>query len=101
MAARKPTRIALIGTGGMAHGHAGNFAGIPGCRVEAAVDLDPDKVREFAGRFNIPRTYDSVEALLADAEAFDAVSVVTPDASHAPRDPCKIPQGASCTLPKT
>lgn len=82
-ASKKPVRIALVGTGGMANAHAGFFQKIPGCSVTAAVDVDENRVREFAGKYAIPETYTRVEDMLASSET-DAVSVVTPDPFHAP-----------------
>jgi len=79
---RRPVRIAIIGTGGMATGHARHFQQIPGSSVIAAVDVDEARVRDFAKTYSIPEVYTSVDDLLATAE-IDAVSVVTPDPFHA------------------
>jgi predicted dehydrogenase len=79
----KTVRLAIIGTGGMAGNHARRYQEIPGCRVVAAVDVNQERVTAFAAEYKIPATYNSVDALLAQAE-FDAVSIVTPDAFHAP-----------------
>ena len=47
-------RLAIVGTGGMAGGHAGNFAAIRGCKLVAACDLVGDRAADFARRYNIP-----------------------------------------------
>ena len=80
-------RIAIVGTGGMAHSHAGNYQKIPGCKIVAGVDVDAARARAFCDKFKIPAAYSSVAELLR-ACAFDAASVVTPDAFHVP---CALP----------
>jgi len=79
----KTVRLAIIGTGGMAGNHAQRYQKIPGCRVVAAVDVNRERVTAFAAEHKIPAVYTSVEDLLAWGQ-FDAVSIVTPDAFHAP-----------------
>ncbi|MCC5844180.1 MAG: Gfo/Idh/MocA family oxidoreductase [Verrucomicrobia bacterium] len=76
-------KLALIGTGGMANAHARSFNDIRGVKLVAACDVDAKRVAEFAKTYSIPKTYTSVEALLAESDC-DAVSVVTPDTWHAP-----------------
>ncbi len=80
-------RVAIVGTGGMANGHAGSYRKIPGCKVVAGVDVDLDRARAFGERHGFKDVYGSVEELLAGCE-FDAASVVTPDAFHVP---CALP----------
>ncbi|MDR1281451.1 MAG: Gfo/Idh/MocA family oxidoreductase [Opitutaceae bacterium] len=86
-AVRKPAartvRIAIIGTGGMANGHANRFAEIPGCKLVAAADIDRARVDAFCAKHKIPAAFTDVTEMLAKVE-IDAVSVVTPDAFHAP-----------------
>lgn len=76
-------KLALIGTGGMANAHARSFNDIRGVKITAACDVDAKRVADFAKQYAIPKTCTSVEDLLAEADC-DAVSVVTPDAMHAP-----------------
>ena len=80
---KRTVRLAVIGTGGMANIHADNFRKNPGCRIVAACDVDAARVKAFAEKHKIPQTFTSAEDLLAGAE-FDAVTIVTPDAFHAP-----------------
>jgi len=80
---KKIVRLAVIGTGGMANWHAENFLKNPACRIVAACDVDAARVKAFAEKHKIPQTFTSAEELLAGAE-FDAVTIVTPDAFHAP-----------------
>jgi predicted dehydrogenase len=78
-----PVRIAIIGTGGMANVHAENFRKNPACRIVAACDVDAVRAKAFSEKHDIPLSFTSAEGLLAGAD-FDAVSIVTPDAYHAP-----------------
>ncbi len=76
-------RLAIIGTGGMANNHAQRFKDVPGCTLVACVDVNRERLEKFAADHGIPNVFDSVAALLAWNQ-FDAVSIVTPDAYHAP-----------------
>ena len=82
MAART-VRLAIVGTGGMAHSHAGQFREIPGVKLVAACDVIEEKARAFAEKFGIPRWTTDLDAIVGD-DAIDAVTVVTPDNHHAP-----------------
>lgn len=79
----KCIKLAIIGTGGMASAHAGQYNSIKGCRVVAACDLDANRVKAFAEKYGIPHTFTSATDLLNHAD-IDAVSIVTPDAAHLP-----------------
>ena len=76
-------RLAIIGTGGMAHAHAQRFQAIKGCRVVACCDVVAGRAEAFAKKFGIPAAYDDAEAMLKK-ERLDGVSVVTTDRAHAP-----------------
>ncbi|MDR0901970.1 MAG: Gfo/Idh/MocA family oxidoreductase [Opitutaceae bacterium] len=83
-AARPATvRLAIIGTGGMANSHAARYAEIKGCKVVAAADIDRARVDAFCAKHHIPDACTDPAELLARAD-IDAVSIVTPDAFHAP-----------------
>jgi len=66
----------------MAEQHATRFAELADCKLAAAVDVVPERLREFCQKYNIAHQFASVEEAIAWGE-FDAVSVVTPDAAHA------------------
>ena len=83
MKSKKRVRLAVIGTGGMANFHADNFKKVAGCELVAACDVDAARVRTFADKHGIPLAFADAAELLAGAE-FDAVTIVTPDAFHAP-----------------
>jgi predicted dehydrogenase len=76
-------RVAIIGTGSMAHTHAASFRGIKGCRVVAACDIDQSRAEAFAAKYGIPKVFTRIDALVEGAD-FDAASIVAPDAQHAP-----------------
>lgn len=76
-------RIAIVGTGGMAKGHANWFQNkIRGCQVVACCDVVPGRAEAFAQKFNIPAWYTDMDEMLRK-EQLDAVSNVTPDRFHA------------------
>lgn len=76
-------KLGIVGTGGMANGHAKAFADIAGCRVIACCDIVPGRAQAFAQTHGIPAAYEDLEAML-DGEKLDAVSVVTNDGAHCP-----------------
>ncbi|MBX3322401.1 MAG: Gfo/Idh/MocA family oxidoreductase [Phycisphaeraceae bacterium] len=73
-------RIGIIGTGGFANWHAERYTAIAGVNLEACMDLDAARADAFAAKHGFARAVDSVEEVLA---ACDAVSITTPEASHA------------------
>jgi predicted dehydrogenase len=76
-------RLAVIGTGGIArYVHLPELLRCEQAEVVAVCDTDEARVRDIAAEFNIPRTYASHEELLAK-ERLDAVSICTPNNSHA------------------
>ncbi|MBV9654323.1 MAG: Gfo/Idh/MocA family oxidoreductase [Acetobacteraceae bacterium] len=76
-------RLVILGTGHIAHRHATEFARDPRCRMVAAVDLNADRARAFAERYDIPHVFGDLEAALRWG-AFDAAVNATPDAAHKP-----------------
>jgi predicted dehydrogenase len=86
------TKLAIIGTGGMANSHAQNFSPMKGVTLCACCDIDKDKARDFAGRWSIPRWYVDYDEML-EAERLDAVSNVTVDIMHAPISLAAIARG--------
>jgi len=74
-------RLAIVGTGGMATRHAEKFSAIKGCRIVAACDIDAARAKAFAENHGIPHSFGDTAEMLRSVE-IDAVTVVTPDASH-------------------
>lgn len=83
---RRPVRIGIIGTGGMANVHAERFSRVPGCRVVAGCDVDLGRAKAFCEKHGIPSAFGGARgaAAMLASETVDAVSIVTPDAFHAP-----------------
>lgn len=79
-----PARVAIIGTGGIAHAHADALRAL-GSKAElvAVADVDAHRAREFAAEFGAPRFYTDAAELFA-AEALDLVHICTPPHSHVP-----------------
>jgi predicted dehydrogenase len=85
-------KLGIIGTGGMANGHAQAFTAMKGVSVTACCDIDAERVKAFAKKYAIPRWYtDSAEML--GTESLDAVSNATVDAMHAPISLAAIARG--------
>ena len=76
-------RIGIVGTGGMAHGHAHSYLAMPDCRLVACCDVDRAKAEAFAHKHGIPAVYDDAAEMLA-RERLDGISIVTSDNAHAP-----------------
>lgn len=82
MKSKKTVRLAIIGTGGMANGHAARFSAIEGSQVVACCDIVPGRAKAFAEKHKIPAAYEDAEEMLKKEE-LDGVSIVTPDRAHA------------------
>ncbi len=76
-------KLALVGCGNMGHTHAKAFSAIKDCKLVAACDIIVERAEAYAKEFNIPNVYADMEEMLAKCE-LDAVTLVTPDATHAP-----------------
>jgi predicted dehydrogenase len=85
-------RIGIIGTGGMANGHAQRFNSIQGSKVTACCDIVPGRAREFAAKHGIPAAYGAVDEMLRK-ETLDGVTIVTVDSAHAPTALAAIRRG--------
>lgn len=76
-------KLAIVGTGGMAHTHAKKFGAIPGVKIVACCDVDAGRAKNFATLFSIPEWFTDFDEMLSTCE-LDAVSNVTTDPFHAP-----------------
>ncbi len=94
------TRVAIIGTGGIAGQHTAAWDAA-GDRVErvAAVDIDADRVKAFAEKHGIPRSYTSTTEML-ERERPDLVHICTPPALHFPLIIEALQAGASVLCEK-
>ena len=75
-------RLGIIGTGAVARWHIRNYLATPGASVVAVCDIAPERAAAVAAEFGIPTIETSAEALAARPDV-DAVSVCTPNDSHA------------------
>jgi predicted dehydrogenase len=80
-----PYRLAVVGTGGIAHLHAQQLLDHCKGRIElvAAVDPDAGRLDAFKEKFGVDRGYASIGELLA-GETLDLVDLCTPPVAHAP-----------------
>lgn len=74
-------RVALVGTGAIAHAHAGVLAADPHAEVVAVADPNPAVRDAFADEFGVPGRYDSLDQLLG-TESVDVVHLCTPPGLH-------------------
>jgi predicted dehydrogenase len=73
----------IIGTGMIAHFHAKAIQAMPGGRVVACFNQNPEKAQKFAEEYGC-RACDTLDALLADPSV-QIVTICTPSGAH--RDP--------------
>src|SRR5205823_5931401 len=72
----------IVGCGVIGPWHAGSLKEhVKGARLVACCDEIPERAREFAAKYEIPKAYTSLDELLADPEV-DAVSICTPSGLH-------------------
>jgi predicted dehydrogenase len=81
----KKLRYGLIGCGGCGvNKHLKSYASYTDdVELYGVYDFEPAKAQKAAAELHVPHVFDSVEAMLADPK-LDVVSVVTPNALHAP-----------------
>jgi predicted dehydrogenase len=76
-------RVAIIGVGGIAStAHIPSFLSNSHSRLVALVDVDTKKASKVAKKFNVKKTFQSVDELFQEEEV-DAVSICTPPDTHA------------------
>lgn len=74
-------RVALVGTGAVAHLHARAVAAHPRAEIVAVTNLTRPPAEDFAARYAVPAVYDDLAELLA-AEHPDVVLICTPPGVH-------------------
>ncbi len=72
----------LIGSGFISKVHLDALRTVPGAEVIAIADVDHQRAQGFAQMFDVPKTYPSHTAMLADPE-IDAVVIGIPNCHHA------------------
>ncbi|MBC7980820.1 MAG: Gfo/Idh/MocA family oxidoreductase [Armatimonadetes bacterium] len=76
-------KVGVIGAGGMLKYHAAGFRAA-GAEIVAVADPAPGAAASAAGKWDIAKTFDSVETMLEQAPDIDAVSIIVPNKFHAP-----------------
>lgn len=76
-------KIAIIGTGYIAHYHARALQMLPGVELAVAVDSQLDNAKKFAEEYKIRETATDAMALV-DRTDISAVLILTPNKFHAP-----------------
>ncbi|WP_402462480.1 Gfo/Idh/MocA family protein [Isoptericola aurantiacus] len=80
-------KVAILGTGAIAHAHAdavnalAGFDGLADVELTAAVDIDADRAAEFAARHGVAQHGTDLTALL-DGGGIDVLHVCTPPSLH-------------------
>jgi predicted dehydrogenase len=77
-------RIGIIGTGGIARGHARSYKMLDNVEIVAGADIVPGKARDFLDKQDLPnaKAFEDAETMLREME-LDAVSVCTYNQTHA------------------
>ena len=81
-------RIALVGLGRFGRLHAETLRGLPGCRLAALCDADPDVLERCGDEWEVADRYLEVGDLLAGT-AVDAVDIVTGETDHGRQAPAR------------
>ncbi len=76
-------KTAVIGAGGMLQYHAAGFRQA-GAEIIAVADAAPGAAAKAAEKWNIAKSYESVEAMLAGSPEIEAVSIIVPNKFHKP-----------------
>jgi predicted dehydrogenase len=78
-----PLKVGIIGAGWMVKYHAEGFRKA-GAEIVAVADPLLGAAESAAKQWNIAKTFDSVDRMLAEAPELDAVSIIVPNKFHAP-----------------
>lgn len=92
-------RLAMLGTGTIAHSHALAAKSTAGCELVAVVNHRPRSMAQFADIYEVPRQYASLDALIAEG-GIDALIVGTPNALHAEQAIAALNAGIHVLLEK-
>jgi len=92
-------RVAFLGAGYIADWHAKALKFVDNVELAAVCDQSLKRAQTFANKFGVPRSYGSLQAMLA-AEKLDAIHVLLPPDAHF--EACKtiLAQGVNVLLEK-
>jgi len=77
----KPLRAGVIGCGFFAENHLAAWKHIPGVELVAVCDLEAEKAKAAAARYNVPQVFSSAAEML-DSAGLDFVDIATTMRSH-------------------
>ncbi|RME82465.1 MAG: gfo/Idh/MocA family oxidoreductase [Caldilineae bacterium] len=92
-------RLAIAGVGYIARIHAQAARKLADVELTAVVNHRQETMAAFAAEFDIPRRYETLEALLQDGDV-DAVSINTPNFLHAPQSIAALRAGVHVLVEK-
>ena len=97
----QPIRVGFVGTGYIADWHAKALGTIPAVSLSAVCDKDESRARTFGRRYGVERCYESLDAMLGDAElGLDVVHVLLPPDIHARAASTSIEHGLHVFIEK-
>ncbi|MEN2974990.1 MAG: Gfo/Idh/MocA family oxidoreductase [Candidatus Caldarchaeales archaeon] len=76
-----PLKIGVIGVGFWGRNHVRVFSEISDVQIEAVCDIDYERAKQVASKYNIKNFYSSLDDVLRRHE-LDAVSICTPSVTH-------------------
>ena len=103
-----PIRLLILGTGAMAEGHAKAFGAMEGVTLAGAVDVDADRLTDFADQFGIAGVEDLDRVDLGQEQGFampdrfrdsQALQLIAPEVTliRAADQPFLVPDQNPCT----
>jgi len=95
----KKIKVALIGTGIIAHEHAYKYQAIEGVEIVAACDINEKKLNDFCDKWNIKTCYTDYRELLKNDE-IEAVDVNLHNNLHLPISLAVMAAGKHCYCEK-
>jgi Predicted dehydrogenases and related proteins len=95
----KEIRVALLGTGIIAHGHAQDYQRIENVKIVAACDINEPKLTAFCDKYGIEDRYTNYKEMLK-RDDIDLVSVAVHNNLHAPLSIEVMRSGKHCYCEK-
>ena len=74
-------KVGIIGTGGISNHHTMAYQQLDNVEIVACCDIDGEKVKRYAEKYGIPRTYTDCHEMMKN-EQLDLVSVTTWNSAH-------------------
>ena len=80
----KKVKIGMIGAGNIANTHLDSYKRLSDiCEIVAICDINPERLKETAAKYEIPNTYPTVDAMLAAHPDLDGADVCVWNCAHA------------------